>query len=71
MSRTDAFIYVNCDGTGCDMCEEVQLTALAGGAWDERDVSRELERMGWVVAGSKEYCDGCAWQTKPNRSDDE
>lgn len=62
MSRTDAFIYVSCDGRGCDIQEEVQLTALAGGSWDERNVEQELGRQGWVFVDGKEFCEQCVWQ---------
>lgn len=71
MSRSDAFITVYCDGKGCDREEEVQLTAIAGNAWDERYVAAELRRAGWVVSDGNEYCDGCAWQASADRSDKE
>lgn len=57
MSRTDAFIFVACDR--CGQMVEVQCTALAGGAWDERNVDAELRRMGWDTVDG-DLCETCS-----------
>lgn len=58
MSRTDAFIRVVCDQ--CEVEMEVELTALAGGGWDERNVKGQLRRDGWTTDGDTELCDECS-----------
>jgi len=41
------------------------LCALAiRGAWDERNVDRELEWQGWIVTTDAEYCPVCAEGTR-------
>ena len=45
-------IPVVCDKCGIDEWHE--MTALAGGGWDTRELKRMLERGGWRV-----YDDGC------------
>jgi len=56
--RTDAYITVTCDVCG-ESNEEVDLTALAGGGWDDRNVKRWLERYGWLVDGDRDICPDC------------
>ena len=63
MSRDSATVKVWCDGKECKECEEIELTALARyGSWDERNVNRELEDMGWYVDEENDiyYCPDCA-----------
>ena len=61
MSKTDACIMVECDN--CHETTEIFLTALAGGAWDERNVARKLEHEGWVTDPHDDnlhLCPSCA-----------
>jgi hypothetical protein len=53
---SDAYIEVTCDG--CHTVEVIQLTATAKG-WDERNVARHLESIGWLVDGECHYCEDC------------
>lgn len=47
----------------CDFCEDyeedIELTTLAGGSYDERGVDRELESNGWKIKGDKDKCPNC------------
>lgn len=47
----------------CDRCEEVtdgmELTALAGGDWDARNIKPTLIRQGWKVDGDITICPEC------------
>ena len=54
---SDAYIEVTCDG--CHQVEVVQLTATAKRGWDERNVARHLESIGWSVDGDCHYCEHC------------
>ena len=51
---SDAFVTATCDK--CSATEDVELTALAGHAWDERNVKRHLERNGWRVDDDLDHC---------------
>ena len=54
---SDAYIEATCDG--CHQVEVVQLTATAERGWDERNVVRHLESIGWLVDGDCHYCEDC------------
>jgi len=54
---SDAYIEATCDG--CHQVEVVQLTATAKRGWDERNVARHLESIGWLVDGDCHYCEDC------------
>lgn len=55
---SDAYVEVTCDG--CHAIEIVTLTATGhGNSWDERDVARRIQRLGWVLAGDCHYCNEC------------
>lgn len=47
----------------CDACEEVvdelDLTMLAGGGWDDRNVKPRLKRTGWTIDGETTVCPDC------------
>ena len=58
----DPTITASCDGCGDE--EEMELTPLAGGSWDDRNVKRTLEKRGWVFDGDKCYCEDCAKRRK-------
>ena len=57
--RSDAYIRVSCDVKNCDESEEIQLTATAGGGYDERDVDDRLRRAEWKKDGERDICPGC------------
>lgn len=57
MSRTDAYILVQCDHAGCKESVEIQLTALAGGGWDERYVDAELRSRDWTKRDDDDFCE--------------
>lgn len=59
--RSDAYIRVSCDKCeDPDMDEEVELTALACGGYDERNVDASLKRNGWKKDGERDICPNCA-----------
>lgn len=64
MSKSDPEIIISCDGKDCDMTLEVQLTALAGGAYDERNVPSAMRAEGWISVAGRDYCDQCAWKVQ-------
>ena len=47
----------------CDRCkvdsDEMEMTALAGGGYDERNVAGTLKRWGWRVEGDRTVCPEC------------
>ena len=54
MGISDAYVMVVCDE--CPNCEEIPLTALAKGAYDMRNVTSAIERLGWKVDGEIITC---------------
>jgi len=64
MSRSDAFVWVECDKEGCNEQIEVQLTALAGRGWDDRNVDGSLRHWGWEKWDGKDICDSCVERDK-------
>lgn len=54
--RSDAFITVTCDRCGDE--EDVQLTAIARGGYDERYVDSQLRQLGWRI-DSEDICPDC------------
>lgn len=59
--RSAPFVTVTCDAEGCQATEEIELTEVARGAWDDRDVDDELEGLGWHSEGGSDYCPEC-WE---------
>ncbi len=57
MARTEPMIFVECDKCGDSW--EFGLTPLAGGGWDDRNMSRALEKEGWLVSEENEFCEEC------------
>lgn len=55
--RTAAFIRVICDK--CEAETEIELTLLARGSYDGRNVSRELHLLGWATKGDEDICEMC------------
>lgn len=47
----------------CDVCfvetDPMELTMLAGGAWDDRNVKPTLIKWGWKVDGERTVCEEC------------
>ena len=54
--RGEPMIEVCCDK--CGAVEMMGMTALARGAYDERYLDQELERMGWTT-GAEDICPEC------------
>lgn len=49
MSRSDAYVTVECDHPDCYEKIQIELTSLAGrGQWDERGVEADLRHNGWT-----------------------
>jgi len=65
MSRSSAYVNVECDGKGSDGkgCVELiecELTMLAPrGSWDERDIDKRLKRYGWTRKDNQDFCKEC------------
>jgi len=60
--RGDALFKVECDI--CREIEEVELTSLAGGGWDERNVDHALKRLKWLSKGEYDFCRDCVEQAQ-------
>ena len=50
----DPKIYVDCDY--CCEGEEFDMTPLAKGAFDDRDLEDTLKRLGWIIEGDLTFC---------------
>lgn len=64
-------IYVECDK--CEFVSDaIDLTLLAGGGWDARNVRRTLQRDGWIVEGNGDetFCPECAESYTPQVDSD-
>jgi hypothetical protein len=60
MGMDEPRISVTCDSKrGCQYEEILELTSLAGGGWDDRNVERELKRAGWQIDGDTYICPDC------------
>lgn len=59
---SDAYVTVSCDK--CHHSENYELTSLAGGGWDERNVEGELRRNGWRIDGYQHFCETCNEEVK-------
>lgn len=65
----DPTITVTCDKCGCE--EELELTSLAGGGWDSRDVNRQLKRRGWRgTEDTKTICPDCLEDEEPDEAEE-
>ena len=54
--RSDASIKVTCDHPKCREEIEIQLTSIARGGYDERNVDRELKSNDWQVKDGQDLC---------------
>ena len=50
-------IRVECDK--CGVSDEYEMTLLAGGAWDDRNLEKKLIRDKWFVNGEETICPEC------------
>lgn len=68
MPFNDPTITASCDS--CDtLSEEMELCAVSGGGWDERNVEGKLKRWGWKVDGRNTLCEDCAQRSERARGD--
>lgn len=57
MSLSEPTIMVSCDNPKCHEEDELSMTALARGSWDDRHAESEAKRYGWIwVSDSEHYC---------------
>lgn len=62
----DPKIYVDCDY--CGSGEELDMTPLARGAWDDRDLEDTLTKLGWIIQGDYTFCSkDCYEQWQENK----
>ena len=54
----DALIKAMCDKCDCET-DEMNLTPLAGGGWDARNIRGKLRKIGWSVEGEVTICEEC------------
>jgi hypothetical protein len=54
--RSNAYITVKCDK--CRYNEKFELTAIAGGAYDDRCLDDHLEQRGWHIEDG-DICESC------------
>lgn len=60
MTLSDGYVTAFCDGARCDTSEDVPMTPLAGGGWDERYVNARLTASGWLATKVRHLCEMCA-----------
>jgi hypothetical protein len=57
-----AVVHVECDKCG-EVTDPMELTSLAGGGWDARNIADKLKRQGWTVRGFGDtICPECSEQ---------
>jgi hypothetical protein len=56
----EPLITVTCDNGECGYTAEYEMTALAGGGWDDRYLKTKMQKDGWVLDGDLTYCDTCS-----------
>ncbi|HZO51358.1 MAG TPA: hypothetical protein VFB63_01510 [Bryobacteraceae bacterium] len=54
----EAVIHVECDKCG-EVTDPMDLTSLAGGGWDARNIKPRLKKDGWVINGEETICPDC------------
>ena len=57
----DPTISVTCDKCG-DTFDELEMTSLAGGGWDARNIPAVMRGYGWKVNGDEHICDECTYK---------
>ena len=55
----DPTLSVTCDKCGTTF-DNLELTPLAGGGWDARNIESVLSRYQWITDGDRHICDDCA-----------
>jgi hypothetical protein len=50
-------VVVDCDK--CGTSEIMDLTPIAGRAWDARHLEKQLKRLGWTVVDEDDICAEC------------
>lgn len=63
MGICEPILKVECDK--CGDSSEYDLTMLAGGGWDDRNLKRQMDRDGWVIKGHDVFCSNCAPESAP------
>jgi hypothetical protein len=58
MGMDAPFIKAECDHCG-EVTDEMEMTSLAGGGWDARNVIPRLKREGWRIKDDKFTCPDC------------
>jgi hypothetical protein len=58
----EALIHAECDKCGY-VTDPMNLTSLAGGGWDARNIPAKLKREGWKVEGDTTICPECVGET--------
>lgn len=58
--RSDAYILVQCDGPGCTDSIEIELTSIARGGYDMRNLDADLQRWGWTTKDGLDLCEECS-----------
>ena len=58
MTILDPYIHVECDKCG-EVTDGMNLTSLAVGGWDDRNIKPKLKRDGWGVYGDQTICPEC------------
>jgi len=53
---SEPVVRAECDEPGCYNYEEMDLTSLSRGTYDERRITSQLERCGWTVNGDVLTC---------------
>ena len=51
---SEPIISVTCDECGDE--EEFQLTCLARGNWDEKELHDQIKSFGWVIRDDNHFC---------------
>lgn len=64
MAIGEPIIHVECDKCGY-VSDPYDLTMLAGGGWDARNLPRKLARDGWKVNGEEAICAECSEKSAP------
>ena len=54
MTRSDAYITVECDW--CGETDEISLIATARGDYSDREVENRLYKRGWKKDGDQDFC---------------
>lgn len=66
----EPMVVVECDNCG-QATDPIDITLLAGGVWDTRNVPSRLKRWGWTIEGEKTICEECSTQERAQtRGDD-